>query len=118
MKKAAYALLFTMLIITTTFAAFAQKEETRNVSGFHSISSQGPFNVYVKIDGTESLKISASSDIINEIETVVENGNLKIKFKHHDEWQHENIGNIDVYVTAKSLSGISNAGSGKVKVDG
>jgi hypothetical protein len=115
MKKAAYALLFAMLTLTT---AFAQHEEKRNVSGFHSISSAGPFNVYIKIDGTESLKISASPDVISEIETIVDNGNLKIRFKHHDEWKHEDMGNIDIYVSAKSLSSLSNAGSGKVKVDG
>jgi Putative auto-transporter adhesin, head GIN domain len=118
MKTVAYTLLFTMLVITTTFTAFAQSEETRNVSGFHSISSAGPFNVYVNINGTESLKISANADVISEIETVVDNGNLKIKFKHRDQWQHENMGKIDIYVTAKSLSGLSNAGSGKIKVDG
>jgi uncharacterized protein YdeI (BOF family) len=118
MKKAAYSLLFTMLVITTTFTAFGQTEETRNVSGFHSISSTGPFNVHVDINGTESLKISANANVINEIETVVDNGNLKIKFKHRDEWNHENTGKIDIYITAKSLSGLSNAGSGKIKVDG
>lgn len=118
MKKATYALLFTMLTLTTTLAAFAQTEETREVSGFHHVSSAGPFNVYININGTESLKILANSDVIKDIETIVDNGNLKIRFKHREEWQHENAGKIDIYVTAKSLSGLSNAGSGKIKVDG
>ncbi|TWI99845.1 putative autotransporter adhesin-like protein [Mucilaginibacter frigoritolerans] len=117
MKKIAYSIFALLLLTGTTFKALAQSEQSRSVSGFHSISSSGPFDVHVNINGTESLKISASSDIINEIETVVEDGNLEIKFKHHSE-NHDNIGRIDVYVTAKSLSGLANAGSGSIKVEG
>ena len=82
------------------------------------MASAGPFDVHVNINGTESVKISAKADVINEIETVVEDGTLKIKFKHHDDWNHGDTGPIDVYVTAKSLSSLANAGSGSIKVEG
>jgi len=118
MKKLAYFIFSAALIITAALNVSAQSEMTRSVSGFNKLASSGPFNVHVKIDGTESLKISASQGIINEIETVVEDGKLEIKFKHHYEWNHDNIGKVDVYVTAKSLSSIINAGSGTIKVDG
>ena len=107
-----------ILLVIATLKLSAQSEQTRQVSGFNSIASAGPFNVHVKINGTESLKINAGSNIINEIETVVESGKLEIKFKHHHEWNYENTGRIDVYVTAKSLSALYNAGSGSIKVDG
>ncbi|MDB5008345.1 MAG: hypothetical protein JWP45_2738 [Mucilaginibacter sp.] len=106
-----------VLLVSATLKVSAQSEESRQVSGFHSIGSSGPFEVHVKIDGTESLKISASPDIIKEIETRVEDGRLEIKFKHH-EWDRDHMGRIDVYVTAKSLSSLADAGSGSIKVEG
>jgi hypothetical protein len=119
MKRIAYTFFAAILVFAATLTASAQSGETRQVSGFHGIASSGPFDVHVNINGTESLKISASSKIINEIETVVEDGTLKIKFKHHDDWNHDgDYGRIDIYVTAKSLSSLVNAGSGSIKVQG
>ena len=118
MKRITYGIFAAMLVIAATLKASAQSEETRHVSGFNSLTSSGPFDVHVNINGTESLKISANRDIISEIETVVEDGKLEIKFKHHNDWNHDHIGNIDVYVTAKSLSSLVNAGSGSIKVEG
>ncbi len=118
MKRVIYTFFAAILVVAATLKASAQSEEKRQVSGFNSIASSGPFDVHIKIDGTESLKISASKDVINEIETVVEEGRLHIKFKHHDEWNHKDYGKIDVYITAKSLSALANAGSGSIRVDG
>jgi hypothetical protein len=118
MKKIVYSVFAGILLITATLKVSAQSEQTREVSGFNSIASSGPFDVHVKINGTESLKLKANQDIINEIETVVENGTLEIKFKHHHDRNYDNTERIDVYVTAKSLSAVANAGSGSIKIDG
>jgi hypothetical protein len=120
MKKIAYSIFAAIFFIAVTQKVSAQSEQTRQVSGFNSLGSAGPFNVHVNIDGTESLKIKADKTIIDEIETFVEEGELKIRFKHRDQWNrdNDNHGPIDVYVTAKSLSGLANAGSGSIKVDG
>src|SRR5260221_11413273 len=118
MKKIVYSVFAGILLITATLKVSAQSEQTREVSGFNSIASSGPFDVHGKINGTESLKLKANQDIINEIETVVENGTLEIKFKHHHDRNYDNTGRIDVYVTAKSLSAVANAGSGSIKIDG
>jgi hypothetical protein len=117
MKKISFTLLAILLFAATALRSSAQTEQTRQVSGFSSVASSGSFSVHVKIDGTESLKISADKAIINEIETVVKDGTLRIGFKNSFAW-HRNIGKVDVYVTAKSLSGLSNSGSGSIKVDG
>jgi len=118
MKKLTYTLFAAVMVIAVSFKASAQSEQSREVSRFHSIASAGPFDVHVNINGTESLKISASADIINEIETVVEDGKLEIKFKHHREWNNDDHGKIDIYVTAISLSSLINAGSGSIRVEG
>jgi hypothetical protein len=94
------------------------QEQTRSVSGFHSIGSGGSFAVHIRINGTESLKIDgAGAETANLIETNVKNGSLEIRWKRGSE-PHNYNGRIDVYVTAKSLSGLSNAGSGSMDVEG
>jgi hypothetical protein len=120
MKRIIYSIFTAILFIAVTQKVSAQSEQTRQVAGFNSIGSSGPFSVHVNIDGTESLKIKADADIIKEIETVVEDGKLQIRFKDRDHWNrnNDNHGPIDVYVTAKSISGLANAGSGSLKVDG
>jgi hypothetical protein len=121
MKKVLTYIFAAVLMTAVIQSASAQTEESRPVSGFNSIGSAGPFDVYVKIDGTESLKISANPEIIKEIETKVEDGRLEIKFKHHNYWNnhnYHNYGPIKIYITAKSISGLANAGSGTIKVDG
>lgn len=119
MKRIAHAFFAVIIAFAATYTASAQTEQTRQVSGFDRIASGGPFDVHVNINGTESLKISGKAEIINEIETVVEDGTLKIEFKNHYNWHHQgDYGPIDVYVTAKSLSSLANAGSGSIKVEG
>ncbi|MCR8558447.1 DUF2807 domain-containing protein [Mucilaginibacter sp. BJC16-A38] len=116
MKRLAYTIFAAVLMVATTLTASAQSQETRQVSGFHAIASGGSFDVHVKINGTESLKISASSEAIKEIETYVKDGKLRIKFK--DDHENADYGRIDIYITAKSLSELDNAGSGSISVDG
>jgi hypothetical protein len=120
MKRLTFTFLSAVLLFATLIKASAQQTENRNVSGYHAVASSGSFNVHINIDGTESLKISANSEIISEIETVVKDGELQIKFKNHYEWSHSNVGRerIDIYVSAKSLNSITNSGSGSMKVDG
>jgi hypothetical protein len=116
MKRLAFTLLSVMLLSVAAINASAQ--QSREVSGFNAVASAGPFNVHIKLDGTESVKVDADANIINEIETVVENGTLKIKFKDHENWRHNNIHKAEIYVTAKSLNSLVNSGSGSMNVDG
>lgn len=121
MRKIAYSIFAVMIMAAATFTASAQSEENRQVSGFDGIASSGAFEVHIKIDGTESLKIVGKAETIAKIETVVEDGKLKIRMKDHWTWHNNNdehMGKVDIYVTAKSLSDIANAGSGNMTVEG
>ncbi|MFI5160058.1 MAG: head GIN domain-containing protein [Sphingobacteriales bacterium] len=115
MKRLVFVLFVVVLVSAATINASAQ--ESRQVSGFSSVASAGPFNVHIKMGGNESVKVDADADIINDIETVVEGNTLKIRFKDH-EWRHRNIHKAEIYVEAKSLNELLNSGSGSVKVDG
>jgi hypothetical protein len=92
--------------------------QTRSVSGFHRVGSGGSFAVHIKINGTESLRIDgADAETLAKIETIVTDGHLEIRWVRGSE-PHNYNGRIDIYVTAKSLSGLSDAGSGSMDVDG
>jgi hypothetical protein len=116
MKRLTYFILSAALLSVVAIKASAQGQ-SRSVSGFNAIASAGPFNVYVKLDGNESVKVDADADVINDIETVVEGNTLKIRFKDR-EWRHRNIHKAEIYVEAKSLDALTNSGSGGIKVDG
>jgi hypothetical protein len=116
MKRLTYLILSAAILSLVSIKVSAQSQ-TRSVSGFNAIASAGPFNVYVKLDGNESVKVEADADVINDIETVVEGNTLKIRFKDR-EYRHHNIHKAEVYVEAKSLNSLINSGSGGIKVDG
>jgi len=121
MKKLAFTLLSAALLVAATIKASAQDVSTqaRQVSGFSSVASGGPFNVHIKMDGTESVKIEADTKYINEIETVVEGNTLKIQFKDH-KWnnRYNDLHKAEIYVSAKELNSLTNSGSGHMEVEG
>jgi Putative auto-transporter adhesin, head GIN domain len=121
MKKFALGL-FAVLLMASTLKVSAQEvsEQTRSVSGFNSVSSAGPFRVHIIMGNTESVKLNIDAEYIDKVETVVENGNLAIRFKKSfSGWnQISNLHTADVTVSAKSLSALVNSGSGSVTVDG
>lgn len=116
MKKITYLILSSALFALVSINASAQGQ-SRSVSGFSSVASAGPFNVHIKMDGNESVKVDADADVINDIETVVEDNTLKIRFKDRES-RHRDIHKAEIYVEAKSLNALINSGSGSVKVDG
>jgi hypothetical protein len=120
MKKFYSIVCAAIIVVAVAFNASAQSEQSRQVSGFNVIASSGSFEVIVKIDGTESLKLKGDEADLKEIETVVENGKLQIRYKrdHNSWWGNEHHNKVVVYVTAKSLSGATLAGSGSIKIDG
>lgn len=96
---------------------FAQNGQRRSVSGFNSIEFGGPFNVHIKIGGTESVILDIDDDVVNDVKTEVVNGALQIGFKNRFSL-HRNIKRGDIYITAKSLEGLTNSGSGNMELDG
>jgi len=120
MKRILTTALAVMLVITATLTASAQTEQTRKVSDFNGIASTGSFNIHVTMGGTESLKLSAPADIINDIETIVEHNKLAIRFKRDKDGDNKNWNSdgkkIEVYITAKALSSLSITGSGSINV--
>ncbi len=95
------------------------KADERQVSGFSGITISGRHNVYITMGNTESLRLEGDADAINEIETKVESGVLKIRNKKQMNTRSwNNTGKVNIYIQAKSLNNIVLSGSGNVEVDG
>ncbi|WP_183561282.1 head GIN domain-containing protein [Mucilaginibacter sp. SP1R1] len=118
MKRKTFILL-ALAIALVTFNTYAQDGtgSNRSVSGFNRVESGGPFNIHIKINGTESLRLDVDADLLDDIKTEVVGGTLKIGFKHNFSF-HRNIKRGDIYITAKSLEGLGNSGSGSTEVEG
>ncbi|WP_162996446.1 head GIN domain-containing protein [Mucilaginibacter celer] len=116
MKKIICSMMASLLVVAVAFTASAQTV-TRNVSGYNGIACGGPFNVFIKIDGTEGVKLDVDANIVDDIKTEVENGILKVEFKDH--WKnHRNIQRANIYISAKTVGYLANSGSGNATVDG
>ncbi|POY37097.1 DUF2807 domain-containing protein [Solitalea longa] len=87
--------------------------ETRKVTGFHGINVSTGIDVFITQGTSEKVTVTASSNIIGKIKTVVNNGILEIYVDKtgKDSWSWGNE-TRKVYLTVKTLDAIvANSGS-------
>ena len=89
------------------------KTETRNVSGFTGISLSLPANVEIIQGGSEGIVIETDDNVLPLIETVVDNGSLKIRFKERN--MSVNTKTFNITINVKTIDNLSVAGSGDVR---
>lgn len=89
-----------------------QKE--MDLEPFHSIGLSIPADVILKQGKTQSVKIDAEANIVDNIKTKVKNGSWEIKFKE----RVRNHDKITIYITIPELRAVSIAGSGDVMTKG
>ena len=88
------------------------KTETRRVSGFTGISMLIPGNVEVIQGTTEGISLEGDDNILPLVETVVERGDLKIRFVEKN--MSISAKALRLIVNAKTVEGLSVAGSGEL----
>jgi len=89
------------------------RTESRNVSGFSKISLAIPASAELVQGTTEGVSIESDDNIVPLIETVVENGTLKIRFS--DKNMSVSTKTLKVTINAKTVEGLSVAGSGDLR---
>ena len=89
------------------------KSETRSVSDFTGISLAVPAKAEIVQGAIESISIETDDNILPLIETVVESGKLKIRFK--DKNTSVVTKNLRMTINVKAIESISVAGSGDVR---
>lgn len=98
-------------------AGNSDKTENRNVSNFNAVKVSTGIDLYITMGTTESVKIVADDDIIDELITEVKDGTLKIYMKQSNNWFNWNTGNQTrkAYVTVKELQAIDASSGSDVK---
>ncbi|MBC7746029.1 MAG: DUF2807 domain-containing protein [Flavobacterium sp.] len=93
--------------------------QNREISNFKGISSSGSFDVEITMGNKENLRIEGDKEDISEIETVVENGILKIRNKNKNGWNWKSSREkVTVYINAKTINSLTLSGSGNMSVNG
>jgi hypothetical protein len=102
-----------VLVVSLAHANLQQQERT--VPAFTKVSVGGGFELKVHRGGAQKVIIRADKDIIEEVETKVVDGQLRIGLNGH--W-HMHTGHMEVEVTAPDLIGVEGSGGTKVSGDG
>ena len=111
MKKYSYLTLLVFLLSTGFLAA--QHRETRNVDNFSKISFGFPGKLYLKQGSPQKVELEGDRDVLEEIETEVENGRLKIA-KEGKWFNSNNDDKITVYITVPNIEAVGVSGSGDI----
>ena len=109
MKIAKFFTLALAFFMFTCVNAF--QKETRKVDDFNKISLGVNAELFLKIGNTQSVVLEG--DDLDEIETEVSKGKLKIR--REGSWNFGGMDKIKIYITAKEIDGLSVAGSGEIK---
>lgn len=88
--------------------------ETRTVQPFDRIGSSGSADVIVTVGSPQSVTVKADDNVVPLIETIVENGRLKIESKG----SYDSDSGVTVTITVPSLKGAALSGSGDISVTG
>lgn len=88
--------------------------EDRMVANFTHVQSSIPGSVYIEEGPVQAIRIEAQQNIIDVVETRVEDGVLKLKLQSNT--MLANNSNLKVYITLPKYRGISVLGSGNVTV--
>jgi membrane-associated HD superfamily phosphohydrolase len=121
MKKILLPLLLGFITVMAVSHLFASDKnnlnlkytQTRDISSFHSIRVSSIFNVYVSEGTSSKLEIKATHDILNKIQTSVENGELIISMDKNYNNRNNVYKNLEVniYVSCDNLRGVRASGA-------
>ncbi len=92
------------------------KKETREVSSFTSLTSQGPMDVQIAYGNSTSVTIEADENLLQYIETPVEDGRLVIKTKKGINLKSSS--KMTVHVSMTKINSLQLSGSGNIKGSG
>jgi hypothetical protein len=89
--------------------------ETRSVSGFTGVETHGAIDLVVA-QGSFNVKVEADQNLLQYIETTVQNGHLIVGFRQGV--SIEDINTAKVYVNAPELNDFETHGSGNIRGEG
>jgi hypothetical protein len=112
MKKYNFLILCALLFSTTIL--IAQHREVRNVDNFTKVSFGFPGKLYLKQGSPQKVELQGDKDVLEEVETEVDGGRLKIgKEGNWFKWNSDDH-KITVYITMPNIDAVSVSGSGDI----
>lgn len=106
--------LFTLLTFVLSAGCLtAQEREVRNVEAFNKISFGFPGKLYLKQGSPQRVELEGDADILEEVETEVSGGRLKIG-KDGKWFNWDNDDKITVYITVPNIEAVAVSGSGDI----
>jgi len=85
--------------------------EQRNVTGFTGVETHGDIDI-IASQGSFNIKVETDQNLLQYIETIVDNGRLIVRFRHGISIMH--LSAAKVYVTAPELNAFETHGSGNI----
>lgn len=123
LRYARVFLLALLLVAIGTVPSAAQNDsvrQAREVASFTGIGFSVPGTVHLRQGEPQSVEVEGSEAVLDQLETVVEDGTLHIRSEDEGSWNGWFGGGgdlderIDVYVTAPTIETLSIAGSGDI----
>lgn len=109
---------FTFLMVGFLMANTAlAKEEIRDLPAFTKIMLKISGKVYLEQGDTQSIKIVASDETLEEIITEVKDRTLNIRFPNTNMFRNWNPGKIEIYITVPGIDALNVSGSGDIISD-
>lgn len=106
-------LTLSIIALLFVFTAQAQKKEERKVGSFDYVSLGVNADLVIMQGKSNSLVLEGDADDLEEIETYVKDGTLKIRKENDWNW-FDNMDDVKIYVTLVDFRGASVSGSGKI----
>jgi hypothetical protein len=94
-------------------AGAADRRETRTVPSFKAIGVSAPIRVELTQGDGEALVVEGDEDALAQLETIVENGALKLRQKTRE--RVPKMDRVKAYVTARNVESLSVSGSGDIR---
>ena len=117
MKK----LLLLLLVLITSVKVFSQNKttQTREVTGFTFIHLEIAATVYVTQENHFSVQVAASPDLLEKINTDVEDNTLEITAEKNNSWKNidlrKGMEDVIIYISMPKPNGLDVYGSGMIK---
>ena len=99
-------LLFVLFVGLQSYGATGnERGKVRNIKNFQAIKVSSGIDLYLKMGSSETLKIEADDDLLDDITTEVKNGTLHINMKQQNNWFNWGSNrSAKIFVTVKKLN--------------
>lgn len=102
-----------LLLFSLLFASSIDAQETRSFDPFTGVGVSISADVFYTSGNSHEIRIEGDQKDVEDLETWVENGMLKMKY---EDWRIKR-SKLTIYITSKELDKVSISGSGKFYVE-